>query len=188
MNSKFMFSSARFSISVTKFVLVVNYENMYKVIRLKLFKGLKLCRRNSATTRALDVAEILQPLMQWVQQKFCYYSYTGCGRNSATAHTLGVAEILRHNFSPLNNFKRFVCVMNRAQIYHLNLALTFIAITREINSQLSNESLRPSTIQRKNAKLTESQILINISTNVYNRELCYMCISIKRAKISFQKK
>ena len=66
MNSKFMFSSARFSISVTKFVLMVNYENMYKVIRLTLFKGLKLCRRNSATTRALDVAEILQPLMQWV--------------------------------------------------------------------------------------------------------------------------
>ena len=61
-----MFSSARFSISVTKFVLMVNYENMYKVIRLKLFKGLKLSRRNSATTRSLDVAEILQPLMQWV--------------------------------------------------------------------------------------------------------------------------
>ena len=61
-----MFSSARFNISVTKFVLMVNYENMYKVIRLKLFKGPKLCRRNSATTRALDVAEILQPLMQWV--------------------------------------------------------------------------------------------------------------------------
>ena len=75
--------------------------------------------------------------------------------------------------------------MNRAQIYHLNLALTCIEITREINSQLSNESLRPFTIQRKNAKLTESQILINISTNVYNKELCYMCISIKRAKISF---
>ena len=75
--------------------------------------------------------------------------------------------------------------MNRAQIYHLNLALTCIEITREINSQLTNESLRPFSIQRKNAKLTESQILINISTNVYNRELCYMCISIKRAKISF---
>ena len=54
MNSKFMLSSARFSISVTKFALMVNYENMY------------MCRRNSATTRALNVAEILQPLMQWV--------------------------------------------------------------------------------------------------------------------------
>ena len=154
------------------------------------------CSRNSATIHTLGVAEIqrphlqavaeiLRPLMQWVKQKFCYYSYTGCDRNSATTHTLGVAEILRHNFSPLNNFKRFVCVMNRAQIYHLNLALTSIEIIREINSQLSNESLRPFTIQRKNAKLTESQILINISTNVYKRELCYMCISIKRAKISF---
>ena len=58
-------------------------------------------------------------------------------------------------------------------------------ITREINAQLSNESLRPFTIQGKNAKLTESQILINISTSVYERELCYMCITIKRAKISF---
>lgn len=58
-------------------------------------------------------------------------------------------------------------------------------ITREINAQLSNESLRPYTIQGKNAKFTESLILINISTNVYKRELCYMCITIKRAKISF---
>ena len=58
-------------------------------------------------------------------------------------------------------------------------------ITREINVQLSNESLRPYTIQGKNAKFTESLILINISTNVYKRELCYMCITIKRAKISF---
>ena len=51
-----MFSSARFSISVTKFVLMVNYENMYEVIRL-------ICKQS---TRALDVVEILQPLMQWV--------------------------------------------------------------------------------------------------------------------------
>lgn len=58
-------------------------------------------------------------------------------------------------------------------------------ITREINAQLSNESLRPYTIQGKNAKFTESLILINISTNVYKRELCYMCITIKRANISF---
>ena len=40
------------------------------------------CCRNSATTRPLDVAEILN------------HSRTGCCWNSATIYTLGVAEIL----------------------------------------------------------------------------------------------
>ena len=38
----------------------------------------------------------------------------------------------------------------------------------EINAQPSNEILKPFTIQRK-TKLTASQILINISTDVYSR-------------------
>ena len=47
-------------------------------------------------THILDVAEILQPLIQWVSQKFCNHSkQSGCTRNSATTHTLDVAEILR---------------------------------------------------------------------------------------------
>ena len=118
MNSKFMFSSARFSISVTKFVLMVNYENMYEVIRLICKQSVTGCCRNSASTHALDVSEIRQPLIHWMQQKFCNHSYTGCcrnsatsftgcrrkfcnhscsecSRNSATTHTLGVAEILQ---------------------------------------------------------------------------------------------
>ena len=46
-------------------------------------------------THILDVAEILQPLIQWVSQKFCNHSkQSGCTRNSATFYTLDVAEIL----------------------------------------------------------------------------------------------
>ena len=105
MNSKFMFSSARFSISVTKFVLMVNYENMYEVIRLICKQSVTGCCRNSASTHTLDVSEIRQPLIHWMQQKFCNHSYTGCCRNSATSftgcrrnsattHAVSVVEIL----------------------------------------------------------------------------------------------
>ena len=55
------------------------------------------CRncRNSATTHSLRVAEILQPLIHQVSQKFCDHSYTRCCRNSATTHSVGVAKILQ---------------------------------------------------------------------------------------------
>ena len=105
MNSKFMFSSARFSISVTKFLLMVNFENMYEVIRLICKQSVTGCCRNSASTHTLDVSEIRQPFIHWVlqkfsdliyrlSQKFCDHSCTGCRRNSATTHAVSVAEIL----------------------------------------------------------------------------------------------
>ena len=46
-------------------------------------------------THILDVAEILQPLIQWVSQKFCNHSkQSECTRNSATFYTLDLAEFL----------------------------------------------------------------------------------------------
>ena len=57
-------------------------------------------------------------------------------------------------------------------------------ITRKINSQTSNESLKLFTIQGKKAKLTVSHIFINISTNVFSREL-YDISQLKEKKISF---
>ena len=100
-------------------------------------------RRNSATTRTLGVAEILQPFIHWMLQKF------------STTCTLGVAEVLRHNFSPVqNNFKRFLYVMNRAQIYHLNLAWTW---KRSQGKLMLNYLMKPSDPSLSRGKMLNLQ-------------------------------
>ena len=40
------------------------------------------CRRNSATTQTLSLAENLRLFIHWMSQKFCNHSQTGCQRDS----------------------------------------------------------------------------------------------------------
>ena len=53
------------------------------------------CRRNSAATQALILAEILWSHSHKLSHKFCDHSTTGCWKNSAVTQSQVVTEILR---------------------------------------------------------------------------------------------